>query len=360
MAILRLLHAWSGAFLSLILIVLGLSGALLVFKNDWVNATMSAASGPTRTDAAHLGKITQRIETAFQAQGPKSVVFAGDGVGLHKVALKDDTSAWVSEDGANIALFEPNERLEDWLFDLHHHLLAGDTGETIAGLAGLAGALLTITGLVLTWPSLLMFAFRVSPLSGKRAHLLAAHRDLGTMLAPLVLLSLVTGSMIIFSDQTRPLFQVVAPGPKVPKPPVVGSGKINWPLAVANAQNRFPNATVRLVIWPAEKGKPATVRLRQAGEWHTNGRTIVWIDPATSKAVGVVDAQMLGKGDRAWNSLWPLHASKLGTGFRARIVDVMTALTGLGLAALGAYGLVAFVRGRLFGVRKKRTALQVS
>ena len=39
MGAIRLIHAWAGAILSLILAVLGLSGALLVFEDDWVRLT---------------------------------------------------------------------------------------------------------------------------------------------------------------------------------------------------------------------------------------------------------------------------------------------------------------------------------
>ena len=34
--VLRTIHAWAGAILSLLLIVLGLTGSLLVFENDWI------------------------------------------------------------------------------------------------------------------------------------------------------------------------------------------------------------------------------------------------------------------------------------------------------------------------------------
>lgn len=359
MRIIRLAHAWAGAFLSLVLMVLGLSGALLVFKNDWLAATMAGANAPAVTLPGPLSKIVETTQTSLAGQGLRSLVFAGDGIGLHKVSLEQGKTAWINGDGTNIQTHEANARAEDWLFDLHHHLLAGDTGETIAGVAGLAGVVLVITGLVITWPSLRLFQARVIPRSTKRAHMLGAHRDLGLILAPLLLFSIASGAMIIFSDQSRPLLQAIAPGPKAAKPPKVGSGNVNWPKALSVAQARFPTATIRLVIWPSEPGKPATIRLRHPEEWHTNGRTIVWIDPSTSQIAGVVDAQALGSGDRAWNALWPLHAAKLGTGLSARLYDMMMAVTGFGLALLGGYGVFAFLRGTVFGAPKKHLKLEV-
>lgn len=354
MRAIRLAHAWAGAFLSLVLMVLGLSGALLVFKNDWLVATIAGANAPPITAPIPLGVLVETTQTSLASKGLRSLVFSGDGLGMHKASLENGVTAWVGSDGTRIDTFPANARLEDWLFDLHHHLLAGDTGEAIAGFAGLAGLVLVLTGLIITWPRLALFQGRVIPRSAKRAHLIAAHADVGLILAPFLWLLMVSGTMIVFTDQSRPLLQAVAPGPKADKPPKVGSGKIDWSKALTRAQARFPAATIRLVIWPAGPGKPATIRLRQPGEWHTNGRTIVWIDPATSQIAGVVDAQALGPGDRAWNALWPLHAAKLGTGFSARFYDVILALTGFGLALLGGYGFVAFVRG---GVWRKRGRL---
>jgi uncharacterized iron-regulated membrane protein len=152
-----------------------------------------------------------------------------------------------------------------------------------------------------------------------------------------------TGSLLVFSDQMKPLFLGLSPTKVSPKLASMGSGSVDWGQALSSAQARFPDAKIRLVIWPQAAGKPVTIRLRQPGEWHSNGRTLIYIDPATSKIKGLVDSNHLGGGERLWNAVWPLHAAKIGSGFSGRIVDIATALTGIGLAALGAYGMWAFL-----------------
>ena len=43
MGVLRTVHAWAGAILSLLLLVLGLTGTLLVFEDDWLRLTVPEA-----------------------------------------------------------------------------------------------------------------------------------------------------------------------------------------------------------------------------------------------------------------------------------------------------------------------------
>jgi uncharacterized iron-regulated membrane protein len=338
MGLLRTAHAWAGLALSLILVVLGLSGAALVFKDDFVRATVPEARAAVVLDAAAMGAAAAAAERSLGSQGLRSLVLAGDGLGVHKAALADDASALVAGDGTVIAVNARNERFEDWLFDLHHHLLAGETGETAAGVAALAALVLLVTGVAISLPTLRGFAARLAPRSTRRRDLIAAHRDLGLMFALPLAVAALTGAALVFSDPAKAVLGAHDP----PKPPRAGVGSIDWPAALAAAQARFPDARLRVVIWPQKSGQPATIRLRQPGEWHANGRTMVWIDPATGAVLGVVDAMALDRGHRAFNAMWPLHAAKVGDGVAARVVDAITAATGLSLAALGLYGAWSF------------------
>jgi uncharacterized iron-regulated membrane protein len=343
MRLIRLVHAWAGAIVSLVLIVLGLSGALLVWKDDYLRATIPEARQSVALDPGALAAIAQEAQADHPDSPPRSIVFASEDLGVHTLALRDDAGAYLSGAGQTLARWTGTERFELWVFDLHHYLLAGETGMTVAGVSGIAAFLLSLTGLIIAWPALRLFGARLVPVGVKRRDLIGAHRDLGLMIALPILIATATGSMLVFNDLARPAFQALAPGPPTPKPPVAGIGTVNWQRAMAEAKARFPDARIRIAIWPSAVGKPATIRLRQSGEWHTNGRTIVWIDPATSTVIGEVDAQASSPGDRAWNAVWPLHAAKVSDGpVAARAVDALTSLTGLGLALLGAYGLWAF------------------
>lgn len=347
MGAIRLIHAWAGAILSLILAVLGLSGALLVFEDDWVRLTVPADAAALAGDPARLGAAANALQARY-GDAISSVVFAGGDLDLHKVYM-GERFAYAGGDGQVLAEWGGTARAEAWMFDLHHFLLAGTPGEIVGGVAGLAGALLVLTGLIVWIPAWRATGWRVWPVSTRRRDLVASHRNLGLIFAAPVFLLCLTGGAIVFSEQTRALLQAIAPEPAAaPAPPVVGAGPVDWPAALTAAQAAFPQARVRTAGLPPEPGKPASVRLRQPGEWHPNGRTVALIDPATSRVVGTVDAHALGGGTRLQNALYPIHAASVG----GWLYDLVVALSGLALAGLGGVGTWSF----LVKPRRRRAA----
>lgn len=338
MGAIRLIHAWAGAILSLILAVLGLSGALLVFEDDWVRLTAGRDPGALSADPAQLGLAANALHARY-GDAISSVVFAGGDLDLHKVYM-GERFAYAGAEGQVLAEWGGTARAEAWVFDLHHFLLAGAPGEIVGGVAGLAGALLVLTGLVVWIPAWRASGWRVWPASTKRRDLVASHRNLGLIFAAPVFLLCLTGGAIVFHDQTRALLQAIAPesGP-APTPAEVGTGVVDWAVALPAAQAAFPWARIRTAGLPPEPGKPASVRLRQPGEWHPNGRTVALIDPATGRVVQTVDAQTLGGGTRLQNALYPIHAASVG----GWLYDLVVALSGLALAALGGVGTWSFL-----------------
>ena len=113
---------------------------------------------------------------------------------------------------------------------------------------------------------------------------------------------------------------------------------MNWPQALASAYETAPHASPRIISWPSAENAPASIRMRQRMEWHQNGRTYVYIDPSTNRAVGYNDAQELSRSDRAYNAIYPLHSAGVG----GRLYDLLSALSGLALSVLGCGGLWTF------------------
>jgi uncharacterized iron-regulated membrane protein len=344
LAILRKVHAWAGLALCLLLIPMALSGAALVFKPQWLRATVPHAADRVEVSPQTAAQAVASARAAFP--DTRSVTFAGPELGLHQVYRTDGAGAYLRPaDGAVVETWGRNTRVVDWLFDLHHHLLAGDTGVKVAGTAGVLAAQLIVTGLIVWAPAWRNFRGRIAPAGPGRAGWIAAHRDLGLLTAPIALVIVLTGSAVALNQLTPKVM-----GFERPKTPsAVGAGEVDWSRALAGAQARFPQADIRMAILPATPGKPASIRLRQPAEWHANGRTVVWIDPATSRIVGVEDALAQAGPARLYNAFWPIHASKVG----GLAWKVLTFLTGLSLAALSLYGAESY-RRKLFPVRRPR------
>jgi uncharacterized iron-regulated membrane protein len=339
MGLIRTLHAWAGAILSLILIVLGLTGALLAFKTDFVRLTVPAARAAAASSPAAIGKALEAIEAAH---GPHvhHVIFASPRLGVHQVFLHGEAYAYVDRQGRTVAAWTGAARTEEWVYELHHFLLSGENGMKVVGFTGLCAVVLALTGLIVWTPVFRTLRLRWWPASSQRRDLIAAHRNLGVVFALPIIVFCLTGAGMIFFRTTEAWLTKLLPGPAAEEffPPV-DAGDIDWPKALASAQAAYPKAQLRAAIWPEGIWAPAIVRMRQPGEWSADGHTSVLIDPSTGRSVGSIDPMVLARGKRLNDALLPIHAAQVG----GRLYDLVTAFSGLALAGLGGLGLWSFL-----------------
>ncbi len=52
--------------------------------------------------------------------------------------------------------------------------------------------------------------------------------------------------------------------------------------------------------------------MKQPGDWHNNGRTILWFDGATGNLIGAKEALAMPNGVRLFNLSYPRHGAKVG------------------------------------------------
>jgi len=357
MAILRLLHRWSGGLIGLFLVVLGLSGALLVHKDDFLRATLPHAADAQVQDAALVAAAVERIFADPQDQ-PRSIILASERMGLHRLTYAGEAGAYADQSGEIVTRWSSKwERPEVWLFDLHHHLLTGDAGEMVAGIMGLFGLGFVVTGVILWWPARRLFAFRLWPANLSRNGVVRQHRDLGVIVAPLLFLSMLTGVLMtlpvvedaLLSPFSRPAVMAAAQ-----KPPKHEGGPladdIDWDGVIGVARARYPDGELRIVSLPAKPGGLISLRMRQQVEWLPNGRTMFWFDPADGRLVEARDAQTLPLGVRVANLEYPIHAAKVG-GLAYRLVITVS---GLSLALLGSLAVWTFWAGPKTQKRKRK------
>lgn len=328
-------HRWAGGVLGLLLAVMGLSGAILVHKAAWI-ALPHRADAPLNDPAAQA-ELAARLFA--DAQPGQYLVMASKDFGLVQSVAPDGGGLYARQTGEIVARWSGIwDRPELWLFDLHHHLFAGDAGETVAGIAALAAMFFVVTGSILWWRTRRTFRLRLWPARWTRPAILMHHRDLGIVMAPLLLLATLTGAMLVFRPVAGLVLSPLSPPSAIDAalaPPPVRAGALaarpDWSAMMAAAHARFPGAELRIISLPREVGKPITMRMKQRAEWLPNGRSTLWFDPATGRLLASRDALTLPAGAQAFNLIYPLHAAKVG-GLAYRIVMTMT---GIALMLLG-------------------------
>lgn len=344
MKLLDTLHRWTGGLIGLVLALLGLSGTILLHKNAWIG--VPHAGDPLRTDLATVAAATERLMARPDA--PQGIIYAHDGFGLHQLryGLGDGAGFYADQSGTEVARWASQwERPELWIFDFHHHLFTGDVGEWVSGIAGIAALFFIVSGAILWWRTRRTFQFRLWPKRMSRPAIMLHHRDLGIVVAPLLLLTVVTGTMMLFRPFALMVvapFGSVAATQKALEPPKYKGGplaaKPDYTAMLTEARRRFPGAEFRILSLPRKAGDPISLRMRQQAEWLPNGRTTLWFDAATGRVLGARDALAMPAGAQAFNIAYPLHSAKVG-GLPYRL---LMSLSGLAMMTLGSLAVWSF------------------
>lgn len=302
--ILRFLHRTLGLFAAFYVLMAAATGAVLMFKKELLGLAHPEL-GPMPADpVARAQALAERLEAgSFQSimlpteALPAFIVYRPE----HRTELFDPATLQPLE-GQWLRL------AMDWTFDLHHYLLAGETGKIVSGAFGLAIVGLIAIGLYLWWPW--RRGWRLSHARPKRpshAARLAGHTSLAVLMAPVLFVTALTGASVIFHEQARGAL-VALFGERDPAvPPPSGEGTLSGLSRAA-----FPDAEPRLLVPAAEPGGAWTLRVRQPEEIHPNGRSTLSWDPATGRATAATSEPESGAGSRIYNLLYPLHIGTIG------------------------------------------------
>lgn len=343
----RTCHAWAGAALSLLLVLIASTGALLVWKDDYLRLTIPAARAEFDPTPANLARIAEAADATFEPNTVLFMDFPTRGFGLATVMLWEDEFAYLDVDGDVVARWPLNGRFEDWLFDLHHRLLLGTTGLYVAGFAGLATAILVLAGAIAFWP--MRRAFKLGPAlrGADRPSALLSHRNIGIVAALPVILAVTTGASLAFPDTSRDVFLSPLRGDfsyseafSDGLDDLTGAEVAGWEAALTRAQASFPDAEIVATTWPDATPPYRIIYLKQPGEWHPQGATRVYIDAREGWMDIRIDAKTLPWEEDAYNALYPIHTASFG----GLLYKLYATATGLALAALGLLGAWAFLR----------------
>lgn len=350
--LLRRLHLWLALGLGLLVVLLGLSGSLLVYRLEIDRALnpglWQAANAGERSLTAVLARVAEAYPdgTVRFVRLPDSAdrafeVWMRLGAAAKRIYVAPDGSAILGARGAHAGLI-------GFLDAFHNHLFLGKPLAHVLGLAAGAGLLAVISGLVLWWPRGRGWrrAFRVR----WRGHWLKTaydlHRFAGVVAAPLLLLSFVTGLSLVYHETARTALVGTLGGPARPEVAPGLAGSVETPMTpdrlLAIARAEMPAATATWTI-PGGGARAFVVRFRAVGASHPNGNSYVALHPGSGEVLERHAAATAGPGQQAADLRYPLH---IGTALGA-YGRPMT-------AALGALPAVLFGTGVLFWWRRRQ------
>ena len=350
-------HLWAGVLLSLYMIIIGLSGAILVFQDEIRLASLSH----TPLDRARIAPMSAVIEQARHRFPAQHVTFVGNPqpdapwwtICLADAKGKPDLAYADPATGAPLA--QQGRLFIDWVLDLHIYLLAGRTGFIVNCLMGMGLLLLAITGAVLWWPGIKLWrrALMVSLRHGWRRINFDLHSAFGIWTLAIVAWWGVTAVYFLFPVQVASAVNAISPlvGMRPPQPakPQSATGVASLEGILA-AQPQTVPGTLQGVSLPDKPGDNITLYVGRGHAGDFSHRDIATFDGHTGLLLTVWhygDNRSLG--DWFLWLMYPLHFGTLwGMG-----VKILWSLMGLGVAVLSVTGLLMYWNRKLrFLVRR--------
>lgn len=322
------------------MLVISITGTLLLWKKEflWVDLIDARQT----IDASKLPSTIAAIESAYATDEVVFIQVYSEDLAIHKVFLSGRRYAWHNQQGEQLQVWSSNGRFEDWLLDLHHRFLLGNTvGLQIAGFGGLLLMPLLVLGLIIWWSRRRTLRLGLLPKSLARSEAMRSHGNLGAVfLIPIFLLAL-TGVILVYPSESR---LVLLNGFGEDTPPVVQTesydaslGYPDWQVAIARAYQRFPDAQIRSVTPASSKNQSRTVAFQQVAGWHRLGRSSMKYKNDGQLIIQDELLQPLPK--RVFGFSYPLHTAKLGLLYKLGL-----SVVGLAFTLLCFLGLTSFLK----------------
>ena len=157
-----------------------------------------------------------------------------------------------------------------WLYELHMELLLGDGGRAFVGWAGLAMAVLLLSGLWAWWPrGSLARALHFKRGAVRSRRLRDIHKLAGLAGLPLLLMLAITGVMLALPDESNAVLAGTVGAPtKAPQVRSLAAAGVQVPLAraLASARAAFPQARLAWVESPGPGNGVILVRVQQPSD----------------------------------------------------------------------------------------------
>jgi len=346
-------HSWLGLIAGLGLVIIGLTGSLLVFKEelDGVIAkdlvTIPDASRPRLDHDTFLANLQARVPDHLIAGWGRSPR-AGRADAVYVVPLGASEGKMLYVDPTTGIPRNPdisrNETTTDWLLELHYSFLADHTGEWIAGILATALCLLGITGVWIYrgfWKTLFKLRWKKSA----RIFFSDLHKMVGISSTLFNLLLGFTGAWWNLSHLIGHLVEGDAPEP------VVTSITRNWGDDVSinklvdAARLKLPGYQENWVELPVTKDGDITLYGDIQGQSPLRspyGSTVIF-DGATGELKSAVSAASSGAWDQILDSFKPLHYGTFG----GLPVKILWSLGGLAPGILAVSGALMFWKRKI-------------
>lgn len=346
------LHRWVGLSVGVLLLIQGLTGTIIVFRDNIdrvihpaIVVSVASARIPVQqivdtARAAHPDETITRVELSRWDDGAALVKLTDPDTKALRLMSVDPFRGTILRDGG--LLTWPMELI----FQIHYTLLAGDTGETIVGIEGLALLFMAITGPIIWWPGLKRIGtgFRVMWKGNVDRRWRTIHRAGGAAAALLLIVSATTGVLMVWKEEARVALRSFGPVTDKPTPKVAkipGQAMVPIDKLVTRAKAEYGETPLRQVRF-SSGGRVVAVFLDSDLTIRADGSKQIYYNAYTGDDLGHYVAGALPAGSEFIDWLYTVHTGMFG----GTLTQLLFLLSGVSLTGLSATGLWLWVSRR--------------
>ena len=340
-------HRYLGLAIGLIIILIGLTGSLLVFEQDFDRWMVAQQYGPITPQPEQVSPeaVINTIQAKYAAQKDLKMYRmylpdVPDAPYIGQLATPDGqgTEVFVNPYTGAILGARSDKTLIRILLELHYSLMAGETGVTIIGVAAFLLCILSLTGLIL-WPGWrkLIAGFKIKWNAHPKRVNFDIHKVVGVITVVFLFLTAFTGFCWNFYGFTEPIIYAVTftqKPPDVVSKPIPGQSPLSLTKQLSIANATLPGAVIRSMFLPEKPEDVLDIRMQLPQERVSYGNSHVYLDQYSGEVLRVDNALRIPLGDRVLNFFVPLHYGTFG-GLPTRILYVFVGLAPLILFITG-------------------------
>jgi len=324
------IHLWSGLTIGLWAIIIGVSGSVLVFKDEIESLVESEVfTVEPQPGRASLDAVVAKIKTRF----PEHTVLGFGGLNekkrshLVRIGRRGEDRRIVSRlyvrynqyTGEILGSHAPRSGFFGFFEKLHFYLFMGRTGMKVNAFFGVALLLMCATGILIWWPGAKAWreGLRVKWRAGRKRVNYDLHRATGFCVLALLAVMAFTGFYFGFpflvmgalaritgadAAEARKFFR----GPK--SQVVEGAPRISLDLLIPKSEKLFPPGTeLSRISVPARANGAFTLSGVRSGNPALHGRTGAYIDQYSGRVLASFDSREQSLGMRLALMFSPIH-----------------------------------------------------
>lgn len=343
------LHWFLGAVFGVLLLIVGLSGAILSYEKEimnLINKDTYYVEVPQNQERLALSKVVEIYQEQYPDSKINSIGFFSDlsssiYFNIAKEGFKRGENIYLNPYTAEVLPQVAGKDFFMFVFRLHRWLAFEGSmqvvGKQAVALATIAAIILTISGIVVYWSRIkkgVLKSFTFSFRQKNRAFLSTMHSALGLWVVPFFLLMCLTGLYWSYDWYRGVMFSVLGvEQPKRAAPSVVQNQKIVFDdieetikIFENSVEKEYKNATLR--VNPSKNGT-FTITYLFADSTHYRETNSMEIDVQKQEVVKQMKYQDKKLNEKIASSILPLHSGEFFGWFGKMAYFISSALMAL-------------------------------